>query len=192
MTSSGWDDPEIQALPFTAEIEAPNFSFSIGFRAELVVGLELLQTVDVGASMFFDLPRLTVAVAEVDQVNTKCERATEQQDAVDHPLLHIAPQVEVGLGIQGVALVGVGRVDVGLEAETTLLSTAFPLPTQCLDFRPDERSYVAADAVAAPAPDTTEIIKPSQGSPVRDGTALRLVTVVSVALGLLSTALAFL
>ncbi|KAL8966782.1 MAG: hypothetical protein Q9197_005793, partial [Variospora fuerteventurae] len=141
-------DSQITALPFTAGIDNIALLVSASFRPELLLGISVL-TGTLGAGIFLDLPTVSATIAQVADVNSRCEPLPDNNplsstfppsnttdivngflDDVYSSLTHIKPAVEFGIGVLAQGEVAM----LGGEVAATLFTTGLPLPTACLGF----------------------------------------------------------
>ena len=95
-----------------------------------------------GAGVFLNLPQISATVAQVANVNSKCEPVavssnnnTGLDGALDgffNSLTHLTSEVELAAGV--VAEEEVKAIDVAGREAYTVFSTDFPLPTACFSF----------------------------------------------------------
>ena len=95
-----------------------------------------------GAGVFLNLPQISATVAQVANVNSRCEpeampssNNTGLDGALDgffNSLTHLTSEVELAVGV--VAEEGVKAIDVAGREAYTVFSTDFPLPTACFSF----------------------------------------------------------
>ncbi|KAL9021479.1 MAG: hypothetical protein Q9185_001376 [Variospora sp. 1 TL-2023] len=148
LTSNRSQGSQITALPFTAGIDNIALTVSASFRPELLLGISVL-TGTLGAGIFLDLPTLSATIAQVADVNSRCEPLPDTNpinstfppsnttdivngflDDVYSSLTHIKPAVEFGIGVLAQGEVAM----LGGEVAATLFTTGLPLPTACLGF----------------------------------------------------------
>ncbi|KAI9762686.1 MAG: hypothetical protein M4579_000304 [Chaenotheca gracillima] len=154
-TYHGFDETKVTTLPLEASDGDISLTFFMGFRPELDLAITALDgQVTASAGVFLDLPKLSLKVEQVTSVDRNCEPIsssnklnTELQHLVGN-LTHLVPSVELGIGVSAHAEFFVYD-DV---ASATILTTTFPLPTECLAF--DKKSLTFG-----PVPDPTPTIK---------------------------------
>ena len=98
-----------------------------------------------GAGVFLNLPQISATVAQVANVNSKCEPAAMSSDnntgldgALDgifNSLTHLTSDVELAVGVVAEQKVEAKNFfDVAGREAYTAFSTDFPLPTACFSF----------------------------------------------------------
>ena len=100
-----------------------------------------------GAGAFLSLPSVTATVAQVANVNSKCEpKAVSSNNnndtsaldgALDHifdSLTHLTSDVDLAVGAVGEFSIKAGTIPFGGAVSHTFWSTGFPLPTACFSF----------------------------------------------------------
>lgn len=98
-----------------------------------------------GAGAFMNLPEISATVAQVANVNSKCEpeavpsnNDTGADGALDDffsSLTHLTSEVDLAVGVVAKQKVAAGKfIDVAGRKAYTAFSTGFPLPTACLSF----------------------------------------------------------
>lgn len=121
-----------------------------------------------GAGFFLDTPILTTTLSTVSHVDSGCNNITSStaKNAIYDTLTHISTSAEIALGVIAQAEVNFpGAGDLQDEAKHTVLSTAFHLPTGCVGYDVDAKTYGAVDAVKSTATGTETAVagaKPSQ------------------------------
>ena len=121
-------------------------TLSAAFTPELLMGISVFDgDGTAGAGMFLNLPQISATVAQVANVNSKCEpeavssnNNTGLDGALDdffNSLTHLTSDVELAVGV--VAEQGIKADNFFTEAAReayTVFSTDFPLPTACFSF----------------------------------------------------------
>ena len=88
-------------------------------------------------------------------MDSKCENITSSATAnglindIFDTLTHIDASVDVGLGLTAQAEVDIGDYSFADSAPYSLLETSYALPTACMSFDADARSYGPAAATAS-------------------------------------------
>ena len=149
----GFPSPNISTLPFQSQTDNVNLTLSVGFSPQLLLTATLLgKAGEIGAGVFFDLPRITATFSQIDHVNEYCLPDTVGDPGtaiVPNSLTHIVPSVELGVGFLVDARVDVPDVVVkDNNIVESIASTGFSLPTACLSFDKAKKTYGAAAAAA--------------------------------------------
>ncbi|EGC44214.1 GPI anchored protein [Histoplasma capsulatum var. duboisii H88] len=166
-TTTGFDRTKFSALPFQAQTPT-GLEFNISFRPEILLGISspiAATSGDIGA--FFNIPSITVKVDQLKNVDGKCNplptstpRPDEGKDEKNHiPTLedligdftNIVPTVELNMGIRAGLEVGIGSFSKPLEAERVLVSKEFALPTACLAYDQEKKSFASPTPPPPPA-----------------------------------------
>ena len=127
-----------------------------------------------GAGAFLNLPTITATVAQVANVNSRCEpeavpsnNGTGADGALDDffsSLTHLTSDVELAVGVVAEEKVEVGTFgDIAGRQPYTILSTDFSLPTACLSFD------AAAKTFGSPTASSTASSTGTAGSNVIPG-----------------------
>lgn len=152
----GFQNPQLSALPFQAQIDNLNLTVSVGFSPQLLLTANVLKkSGEISAGAFLDLPKLTATFAQVDHVDDKCNPTNDTdtyKDFISNSLTNIVPSVDLGVGVLAGVKLDVGPIDlIDENAIKTIFSTGYPLPTACLSFDKAKKTYGAAAAAAATA-----------------------------------------
>ncbi|KAL8794368.1 MAG: hypothetical protein Q9195_003066 [Heterodermia aff. obscurata] len=143
---TGFGDTTITALPFQAAVNDIALTLSAAFTPELLMGISVFDGAGtVGAGAFLDLPKISATVAQVANVNSKCEpeavpanNDTGLGGALDdffNSLTHLTSEVELAVGVVAEEEVHAGVLFTQVAVTSyTAFSTDFPLPTACFSF----------------------------------------------------------
>ena len=98
------------------------------------------------AGIFFDLPKVTVEVEGVTNVDGNCNaiNTTNNAGAVSGNFTNVIPTAEVDVGL----LADAAAFQVQGSASTVLANATFPLPTACLMF--DSSAHALTTATTQP------------------------------------------
>lgn len=125
-------------------------SISTSFRPKLVLGVNVLGVGRGGIGAFIDLPQIGVSIAQVRDVNSKCERSVSKKanagldEIFDSNLTHIVPTAAIQIGVEAGWNVAALKPN---SAEITFFSTQAPLPTLCLSYDADRKALVTPTPV---------------------------------------------
>lgn len=112
---------------------------------------------EAGAGAFLDLPTIKATVSQVAHANSKCElvsNSTKTNDVIESlfdSLTKIVPEVDLDLGLVAQAGVHAGDFAVNGVKKYTALSTHYSLPTACLSFDGQAKTFGPAVAALASA-----------------------------------------
>ncbi|KAI9718259.1 MAG: hypothetical protein M1812_004249 [Candelaria pacifica] len=171
-TTQGFERSKITPLPFQASTGEVALNFSIGFRPELLLGINLLQgRGKAGAGVFFDLPKLVVEVSQVTSSDKNCTPIKTTSNTIQGTLAnsfgnltHIVPSVELAVGVELEAAFQQGNFKQDIETDYTAYATTFTLPTACLSYDKAKSSFGAAvQNLQTTATGTAGVTKPSNG-----------------------------
>ncbi|KAI9697209.1 MAG: hypothetical protein M1836_004773 [Candelina mexicana] len=148
-TTQGFGKSKITPLPFQASTGEVTLNFTLGFRPELLLGIDLLRgRGKAGAGIFLDLPKLVVEVSQVTSSSRNCapvqSTSNTAQGALENSfgnLTHIVPSVELDVGVALEANIQQGNFMEDIETEYTALATTFVLPTTCLSYDKAKSSF---------------------------------------------------
>ena len=150
-TVTGFQDTKFNAIPFQSQVNSINLTVFAAFNPQLLLTISILdRDAEISAGAFLDLPKLSATVAQVNQVDEKCNPANKSSDGIkefaDGSLTNIVPKVEFGVGVLMNAQLDVPAFTADIGAETTLASTGYPLPTACISYDGKAKTYGAAAA----------------------------------------------
>jgi hypothetical protein len=137
-------------LPFQAKAALVSLIASIGFKPQILLGINTaVGSVQGGVGAFLELPKVSLNVTQLGNVNEKCEavsngdgKLTSVLDHVFGNFTNLVPTVDINLGALANFEVDVPRVFTEAAAvQTVLASTSYPLPTACLHFDPESGEY---------------------------------------------------
>ncbi|KLJ13055.1 hypothetical protein EMPG_11982 [Blastomyces silverae] len=191
-TTQGFDRTKFSSLPYQAQVPT-GFEFNISFRPEVLLGVNsLIGGTTGGVGAFFTIPSITVKVEQLKNVDGKCNplptssalpgdddddddddedqenRIPSLEDLIGD-FTNIVPTVELNVGVLAELEIGIGALQKKLEADHTLISKEFALPTACLAYNQEKKSF--ASPTPPPPPASNE---PGSGpglSRPKDGTA---------------------
>ncbi|EEH15923.2 hypothetical protein PABG_06010 [Paracoccidioides brasiliensis Pb03] len=168
-TATGFDNTKFSTLPFQAQMPA-SLEFTISFTPEILLGVtSLIGSTTGGVGAFFNIPSLTVKVDQLKGVDGRCNALPS---STAHPggdkgkgknhiatledlvgdFINIVPSVELNVGVLAELEVGVGTLKEQLEAEHTIASKQFALPTACLAFDKEKKSFASPTPPPPPNP----------------------------------------
>ncbi|KAF5855638.1 hypothetical protein ETB97_008848 [Aspergillus alliaceus] len=151
---TGFGETKIHALPFQSTSALASLIFSVTFTPQILLGISTVEgIVSGGIGAFVHLPKVSVNATQLHQVNEKCEAVISKNeseessrsalDNVFDNLMHIAPSVDVNMGVLANMQVDVAQISESVAVQTVLASTSYPLPTVCLNFDPKGHRYGA-------------------------------------------------
>ncbi|KAL2359016.1 hypothetical protein RJZ56_008153 [Blastomyces dermatitidis] len=175
---------------FNVSAQVPTgFEFNISFRPEVLLGVNsLIGGTTGGVGAFFTIPSINVKVEQLKNVDGKCNplptssalpgddddddddeknRIPTLEDLIGN-FTNIVPTVELNVGVLAELEIGIGAFQKKLEADHTIISKEFALPTACLAFNQEKKSF--ASPTPPPPPQSNE---PGSGPGVarpKDGT----------------------
>ena len=149
-TAKGFQDTKFTPIPFQSEMNSLNLTVSAAFNPQILLTVSVLDHDDeIAAGAFLDLPKLSATVAQVKDVDEKCNPANKSSGGsikafFDDSLTNIVPKVEFGVGVLAEGSIDLPGLEKEFEAATTLLSTEYPLPTACISYDGKAKTYAAA------------------------------------------------
>jgi hypothetical protein len=155
-------------LPFQAKAALVSLIASIGFKPQVLLGINTaVGSVQGGVGAFLELPKVSVNVTQLSNVNEKCEavssgdgKLTSMLDNVFGDFTNIVPTVDINLGALANFEVDVPRVFTETAAvQTVLASTSYPLPTACLQFDSESGEYSSPTPTPTPTPVSSAVGK---------------------------------
>ncbi|EAW23837.1 putative GPI anchored protein [Aspergillus fischeri NRRL 181] len=165
---TGFDKTTVHALPFQAKAALVSLIASIGFKPQVLLGINTaVGSVQGGVGAFLELPKVSVNVTQLSNVNEKCEsvsngdgKLTSMLDNVFGDFTNIVPSVDINLGALANFEVDVPRVFTETAAvQTVLASTSYPLPTACLQFDSESGEYSSPTPTPTPTPVSSAVGK---------------------------------
>ncbi|KAG8528991.1 uncharacterized protein KY384_006680 [Bacidia gigantensis] len=158
-TASSFQSTKLTPLPFQSQHSPFNLTISVAFQPELLLTVALLsEGSSVAAGAFFDIPRLSATISELDQCPAPASSSSppfpttsSSSNSGKGHYLNIQPEIELDTGVLVNANLALPNKKFSInEAVTkTLASTAFPLPTTCLSFDGGAKSYKAVETGAS-------------------------------------------
>ena len=154
------DNTAITTIPFQAGADLELVTTG-GFSPHLLLGISFFDgEAEAAAGAFLNLPTVTVTVAAVSDVNSKCESASNSSttdkvlDDVFDALTHVNASVDVAMGLLAELEVfpDAKILREGYTTGITLVSTDFPLPTSCISFDRDAKSFVSPTVSSTASP----------------------------------------
>ncbi|KAI9850418.1 MAG: hypothetical protein M1838_005695 [Thelocarpon superellum] len=138
---------------------------SLSLRPEVLITISLFDNAaTVGAGFYVDLPRVSVEVAQVFDVDAQCERTSTSASAFSDlqyaaaslkfgSLTHLVPHVELDLGVNMYAHLeepfsSADDKNGSLTTDLVLLQTTYALPTACLSFDAEHKTFLDAQLAA--------------------------------------------
>lgn len=146
-------------MPFQAKAALVSLIASIGFKPRVLLGIDTaVGSVQGGVGAFLELPKVSVNVTQLRNVNEKCEsvsngegKLTSMLDNIVGDFTNIVPTVDINLGALANFEVDVPRVFTETAAvQTVLASTSYPLPTACLQFDSESGEYSSPTPTPTP------------------------------------------
>ncbi|PGG97994.1 hypothetical protein GX51_07036 [Blastomyces parvus] len=183
-TTKGFDRTIFSSLPYQAQVPT-GFEFNISFRPEVLLGVtSLIGGTTGGVGAFFTIPSVTVKVEQLKNVDGKCNplptspatpgddddkenRIPTLEDLVGN-FTNIVPTVELNVGVLAELEIGIGSLQKELRKDHTIASKEFALPTACLAYNKEKKSF----ASPTPPPPPSSSDEPGEGPGVsrpRDG-----------------------
>ncbi|GFF64076.1 hypothetical protein IFM60648_01141 [Aspergillus lentulus] len=165
---TGFDKTTVHALPFQAKAALVSLIASIGFKPQVLLGINTaVGSVQGGVGAFLELPKVSVNVTQLSNVNEKCEavsngdgKLTSMLDNIFGNFTNIVPTVDINLGALANFEVDVPRVFTETAAvQTVLASTSYPLPTACLQFDSESGEYSSPTPTHTPTPASSAVGK---------------------------------
>ncbi|RHZ60790.1 uncharacterized protein CDV56_102322 [Aspergillus thermomutatus] len=147
---TGFDKTTIHALPFQAKAALVSLVASIGFKPQVLLGINTaVGSVQGGIGAFLELPNVSLNVTQLSNVNEQCEAVSNGDGKLTSALnnvlgnfTNIVPTVDINLGALANFEVDVPRVFTEAAAvQTVLVSTSYALPTACLEFDSESGKY---------------------------------------------------
>jgi hypothetical protein len=118
-------------LNYTSPDANDDFAFELSFRPIFKVAGDFLGVIQgFSAEVFADVPKLDIAVNQVQNVTRDCQPAKPNTPSheIFHNLTHVVPTVSFDIGFNG-SIVGIDSPTI-----TFPLGDNYTLPTSCLDF----------------------------------------------------------
>jgi hypothetical protein len=141
----------INPTPFTANLSISSLSLSLALEPRIVFGASIAgNLVHADAGAFIDVPKLSLDINSVGHVDAECNpmNSTTSGPAIPPSLgnaTNVVPSAEIDLGLEA----GAGIGDIGPEAELTLVSGVWTLPTACLLWDQEGKTLAEATKVIA-------------------------------------------
>ncbi|KAI9664490.1 MAG: hypothetical protein M1821_005936 [Bathelium mastoideum] len=122
---------QLSPVPFQANLSSPTLTASLAIQPRLILGIHA-EAVYAEAGIDFDLPRLSVEVTRLTNVDVNCNTInnTNHATAVPGNATNVIPSAEVDIGL----LADAGAFDIKNATSTQLASAMMTLPTACLLF----------------------------------------------------------
>jgi hypothetical protein len=151
-------DTKFNALPFQSTEGITNLLLKLSFTPEVLLGLDSpIGGIGGGVGAVFDIPELTVNVTQLDGVDRNCKplRASDDDDEgrddeddldsfiddIVGDYTHIVPTVHISAGVFGEVGIDIANFQRKIEKEVTLVKATVTLPTTCLVFDEESKSY---------------------------------------------------
>ena len=157
---TGFSGANITALPFQSEFNNIALTLSASFTPELLLGLSVFGGHGTaGAGTFLNLPTVYATLSQVSNVNAQCEPApagtpsgtTNATADIFASLTHLTAGTNLSVGLVAEAEVHAGAFKLEDRKPFTAFETGFPLPTACMSFDDQAKTYAPATAVVASA-----------------------------------------
>lgn len=135
-------------------------TLSAAFAPELLSGLSVFEGAGTaGYGVFLNFPTVSATLSQVANVNSKCEPVpiasssgtTNATADFFASLTHLTPAVNMSVGVIAEAEVHAGLFALVEQKPFTAFQTGFPLPTACLNYDAQAKTYGPASAVVASA-----------------------------------------
>ncbi|KAE8374262.1 hypothetical protein BDV26DRAFT_46598 [Aspergillus bertholletiae] len=149
---SGFDQTKVHALEFESTFAPASLIFSVTFTPQILLGVSTAKGfVSGGVGAFVNLPKVSVNATQLSHVSEKCEPVIDKGNGSDSltavlddifdGLTHIAPSVDINMGVLANMEVDIAEFREQVGALTVLASTSYPLPTACLKFDSKRHTY---------------------------------------------------
>ncbi|OGM41199.1 hypothetical protein ABOM_009575 [Aspergillus bombycis] len=149
---SGFDKTKVHALEFESTSAPASLIFSVTFTPQILLGVSTAKgLVSGGVGAFVNLPKVSVNATQLSHVSEKCEPVdgngnegdslTSVLDDVFDSLTHIAPSVDINMGVLANMEVDIADFSERIGVEAVLASTSYPLPTACLKYDAESHTY---------------------------------------------------
>jgi hypothetical protein len=129
----GFSNSQLTPLNYTSPDPNDNFIFELSFRPIFKVEGDILDVVQgFTAEVYVDVPKLDIAVSQVENVTRDCKPANAgtPSNQIFHNLTYVVPTVSFDVGFNS----SIFTAD--LLAGSIPVGTNYTLPTSCLDFLP--------------------------------------------------------
>jgi hypothetical protein len=110
--------------------------WSLAFRPKILLGAQTARgTTTGGIGGFLSLPRLSVNITRLSNVDQKCEKTTNLPGILMGNFTNIMPTIDLEAGVLG--QLDIEALDLSYKRSTqiVLTSTQYTLPTTCVDFQ---------------------------------------------------------
>ncbi|KAB8253279.1 hypothetical protein BDV35DRAFT_375240 [Aspergillus flavus] len=149
---SGFDKTKVHALEFESTSAPASLIFSVTFTPQILLGISTAKgLVSGGVGAFVNLPKVSVNATQLSHVSEKCEPVADKGnegsslisvlDDVFDSLTHIAPSVDIDMGVLANMEVDVADFSERVGVQAVLASTSYPLPTACLKYDAKSHTY---------------------------------------------------
>ncbi|QMW35171.1 hypothetical protein F9C07_1849043 [Aspergillus flavus] len=149
---SGFDKTKVHALEFESTSAPASLIFSVTFTPQILLGISTAKGfVSGGVGAFVNLPKVSVNATQLSHVSEKCEPVADKGnegsslisvlDDVFDSLTHIAPSVDIDMGVLANMEVDVADFSERVGVQAVLASTSYPLPTACLKYDAKSHTY---------------------------------------------------
>ncbi|GAB1200194.1 hypothetical protein APSETT444_009561 [Aspergillus pseudonomiae] len=146
------DKTKVHALEFESTSALASLIFSVTFTPQILLGVSTAKgLVSGGVGAFVNLPKVSVNATQLSHVSEKCEPVngkanedgslTSVLDDVYDSLTHIAPSVDINMGVLANMEVDIADFSERVGVEAVLASTSYPLPTACLKYDAKSHTY---------------------------------------------------
>lgn len=150
-------DAKIAATPFQASLDSVNLTLSTAFTPELLLGISVFNGHgEAGAGVFLDLPTVKATVSEVAHADSDCNPAGNSSSEGNHVvedlfdrLTNIVPEIDLDIGLVAQAEVHAGAFRVREIDKFTVASKHFTLPTACLSYDAQAKTFGAPTATSS-------------------------------------------
>lgn len=145
-------------------------TLSTAFTPELLLGISVFDGHgEAGAGVFLDLPTIKATVSQVDHVDANCNPIANtssegkgNNNDLFGSLTNIVPEVDFDLGLVAQAAVLAGPLTFRAIDKYTAVSTHYTLPTACLSFNTQAKTFSAPTATKKSAA-AVRVVNPFAG-----------------------------
>ncbi|PKY06665.1 hypothetical protein P168DRAFT_339963 [Aspergillus campestris IBT 28561] len=150
---SGFDETTFHTLPFESTLPLVSLITSVSFTPQILLGISTAKgLVSGGIGAFLELPKLALNITQLSDVDEKCEPSSKDTDSpldsLFESLTNFIPSVDVNMGVLADFGVDMGKEPQSVAVQTVVTSTSYPLPTLCLQFDPDEKTFAVPTPLA--------------------------------------------
>lgn len=119
---------------------------SVTFTPQILLGISTAKgLVSGGIGAYMELPKLALNITQLSDVDEKCEPSPEDAesslDKLFGNLTNFIPSVDINMGVLADFGVEIGKEVQSTAIQTAITTTGYSLPTQCLQFDADEKTF---------------------------------------------------